>query len=222
MKSAAAKWLLPLLLLGAMTARAADPFANPTTGEELLRTTLARPAAKIAGAKTLRGEFRQSRQLREIPKPLIATGEFLFARELGVYWRTREPFDSVIVLNDAGMTQIDEGSPAVRMSADEQPAVRLIASLFTALFTLDVARLDRDFQLYSAGDAARWTIGLEPRSGTLSGVIGRVTISGSADVEKVELTDAQGERTLIELGAIEYSAEGPAAEVRALLDPKRP
>jgi outer membrane lipoprotein-sorting protein len=207
-------------------AQAADPFAHPVTDPQLLRSTLARPAARLARARTLRGEFHQSRQLREVPKPLIATGEFLFARDLGVYWHTRRPFDSVVVLNDDGMTQIDEGAEALRIPAREQPAVRLIGNLFTALFTLDLARLGHDFALHSvtegSGDAARWTLGLVPRASGLAGVIRRVTVTGSADVEKVELEDAHGERTVIELGAIEYSPAAPPADVLALLAPKRP
>jgi hypothetical protein len=214
------------LLLCALAAPAAETL-QPTTGEALLRSTLARPAAQLAKARTLRGTFRQSRQLREIPKPLLASGEFLFARDLGVYWRTRQPFDSVIVLNDAGMLQIDEGAPALRMSAEQQPGVRLIGNLFTALFTLDVTRLSDDFDLYSvtggaAGTASRWTMVLKPRASTIASVIREVRVSGADDVEQVQLTDAQGERTSIELTGIEYSRDGPPADVLALLAPKRP
>jgi len=219
MKLATSIHLAALLFLLVQMAQAADPFAHPATGEALLRTTLSRPAAQLEKARTLQGEFRQSRQLRELPKPLLAAGEFLFARDLGVYWHTRQPFDSVIVLNDAGMVQIDEGAPALRISAQEQPAVRLIGNLFTALFTLDVARLGNDFDLYGTSEGERWTLGLKPRASTIAGVIRQVTVTGSKDVEQVELTDAQGERTLIELTAIRYSADAPPEDVRALLSP---
>jgi outer membrane lipoprotein-sorting protein len=186
----------------------------------LLRTTLSRPAAQLEKARTLQGNFRQSRYLRELPRPLIATGEFVFARELGVYWHTRQPFDSVVVLNDAGMMQIDEGAPALRLSADQQPAVRLVGNLFTALFTLDVTRLGNDFDLFGIGEGARWTLGLRPRARTTAGVIRQVTVTGSADVEQVEIVDAQGERTLIELTSVHYSPDAPREEVRALLSPR--
>jgi outer membrane lipoprotein-sorting protein len=211
-----------LCLALALVARAADPFAHPASGARLLETTLSRPAARLAQARTLAGGFRQSRYLRELPKPLIASGEFVFARDLGVYWHTAVPFDSVIVLNDAGMTQIDEGAPALRMSADEQPAVRLVGNLFAALFTLDVTRLNQDFELYDATEGKRWTLGLKPRAPALASVIRQVVVAGSDDVETVELTDAQGDRTLIELSAIRYSRDGPPADVRALLAPAHP
>jgi outer membrane lipoprotein-sorting protein len=208
-----------LLALGwcSLGAQAADPFAHPATGESLLRSVLSSPAAQLRKARTLQGTFRQSRHLRELPRPLIASGEFVFARDLGVYWHTTQPFDSVIVLNDAGMVQIDEGATAMRMSADEQPAVRLIGNLFTALFTLDVTRLGHDFDLYGTREGTQWTIGLKPRASTVAGVIRQVTVTGSDDVEQVELVDAQGERTVLELGAIQYSGDAPREDVRALL-----
>ena len=115
------------------------------------------------------------------------------------------------------MVQIDEGATAVRMSADEQPAVRLIGNLFTALFTLDVTRLGQDFDLYGTREGMQWTIGLKPRASTIAGVIREVTVTGSDDVEQVELVDAQGERTVLKLGAIQYSSDAPREEVRALL-----
>jgi outer membrane lipoprotein-sorting protein len=213
-----ATWIRLLALsLCSLAAQAADPFAHPATGETLLRSMLSRPAAQLEKARTLQGNFRQSRYLRELARPLIASGEFVFARDLGVYWHTTQPFDSVIVLNEAGMVQIDEGATALRMSADEQPAVRLIGNLFTALFTLDVTRLANDFDLYGTREGMRWTIGLKPRATTIAGVIRHVTVTGSDDVEQVELVDAQGERTVLELGTIQYSRDAPREEVRALL-----
>lgn len=205
----------------ALVAQAADPFAHPASADALLKI-VSRPAARLEHARTLSGVFSQSRFLRELPRPLVAGGEFVFARDLGVFWRTRQPFDSVIVLNAAGMTQIDEGAAPLRLPADQQPAVRLVGNLFAALFTLDLARLGRDFELFGVGEGKRWTLGLKPRGSGLAGVIRQVTVTGSDDVEQVELTDARGDRTLIELAAIQYSRDGPPADVGALLAPPRP
>ena len=73
-----------------------------STDEAQLRAALSRPAAKLAKAQVLEGEFRHSRHLSEIPRPLIATGEFIFVRDLGVYWHTQQPFDSVVRAHRGG------------------------------------------------------------------------------------------------------------------------
>ena len=191
----------------------------PVTGEQLLRTTLSRPAAQLAKAQVLSGQFTHRKHLREMPKPLTATGEFIFARALGVYWHTQKPFDSVVVLTSRGILEKAEGAQTLNLSADEQPAVRMIANVFLALFTLDMTALEKNFQLFSGSATEdRWTIVLKPRGGAIANVFVQATISGARDVEQVVLTDAQGDRTVIDMTAIDYSNAAPSAATRALFE----
>jgi hypothetical protein len=211
-------WLCALLFLTcAPDARAADPFENPVTDEAQLRLMLSRPASKLRTARVLQGQFRHTRQLQEIPKPLIALGEFTIVAELGVVWHTRQPFDSVVVLTAAGLAQSDDGGPVQRISAEAQPAVRLLRNIFTALFTLDTQSLARDFNLYGVQEQkdSRWIIGLKPRAKSVERVFGEATVEGTDEVERIVLTDAHGDRTTIELTGITYSGDAPGAEVRA-------
>ena len=216
-RSVTGLWAL-LVLTCASGALAADPFAHPVTGEAELRSMLSRPASKLRNTQVLKGQFRHSRQLREIPKPLIALGEFTFAGDLGVFWHTRQPFDSVVVLTGAGLAQSDDGGPVQRISADAQPAVRLLKNIFMALFTLDTKSLARDFDLFGVEDRQenRWIIGLKPRAKAIAGVFREATVAGAGDVEQIVLTDAHGDRTVIDLTDITYSNDPPGADVRAL------
>jgi hypothetical protein len=214
--------LAALLVLANASSAPPDPFAHRVTDEAQLRAELSLPAAKLAKAQVLRGRFTHSRHLSEIPRPLVATGEFVFARDLGVYWHTLQPFDSVVVLTGAGLEQRDGGEAALRVSADEQPAVRVIANIFMALFTLDVGILARDFDLYGGKVPGGWTVGLKPRNRTMASVFAQATVTGKDDVEQVVLTDARGDRTVIDLTGITYVDVPPGADVRALFAPTRP
>lgn len=206
-------------LAGAQTA------TEPMSGEALLRGPLARPAARLAGAQVLRGQFTQQRHLSELPRPLIASGEFLFAKELGVYWHTRKPFDSVVTLTPSGIVERAEGKETMRLSADDQPGVRMVARVFLALFTLDMASLERHFRVIAEsgdGKSSRWSIRLEPRGDALASVFVHANVSGDEDVEQVVLTDARGDRTVIDLTAVQYSSTPPSATTRALFEPASP
>lgn len=210
---------LLILLLGCSAAGAADPFTHPVSGAELLQGTLARPAAQLAKAQLLSGKFTHRKHLRELPKPLTATGEFQFARDLGVYWHTEQPFDSVVVLTPSGILEKAEGSQVMQISADDQPAVRMIANVFLALFTLDMNSLEKNFALFSVTEGEHWTIGLKPRGGAIANVFTQATVAGAGDVEQVVLIDAHGDRTVIDLTAIEYSLSPPDAATRRLFVP---
>ena len=96
--------------------------------------------------------------------------------------------------------------------------MRLITNIFMALFTLDTQSLARDFDLSVASKtrANRWIIGLRPRAKAIAGVFRKPPVAGSDDVEQVVLTDARGDRTVIDLTGITYSSDPPGADVRAL------
>jgi hypothetical protein len=216
-------WLACLPWLATIATGAAgadDPFAHPATAAEL-RQVLAQPAARLESAQVLTGHFEHARELREIPKPLIARGEFLFARGLGVHWHTVEPFDSVVLLMEDGVFQSDAGGPLQRVAGEDQPAVRVVAQIFKALFTLDLASLERNFELSGVSRDGHWTLGLKPRTRALRRMFSQATVAGTQDVEQVVLTDSRGDRTVIELRDTRHSPDPPGADVRARFAPAR-
>jgi len=208
------------LLVCAAPVRAADvdAFQHPTTGKALLETILAAPARTLADAHVLRGRFVHEKHLAEIPQPLKSQGEFTYVRGLGVHWHTKQPFDSEFVLTQEGILQRDEGTETLRLSAQEQPAVRVIADIFLALFTLDVTSLSASFDLYGKSQGERWIVGLRPKTETIGTVFKEATIKGAKDVEQVVLSDAHGDRTVIRLEDVRYSSDEPDASVRVLFE----
>lgn len=210
-------FLIVAAMLLAVSAHAqVDPFQHPTSGSALLSTTLAVPARNLSNAKVLTGRFEHHKHLAEVPQPLTASGEFTYARNFGVYWHTKQPFDSVFLLTQRGIVQRDEGTETLRMSADEQPAVRIIADIFLALFTLDVSSLSASFDLFGKSQGDRWIVGLRPKAATIGSVFKEATITGAQDVEQVVLMDAHGDRTVIELKDVRYSDAAPGPDVQAL------
>jgi hypothetical protein len=218
MKSAIRRGVLLVALCVALSAYAADydVFKHPATGKTLLETVLAEPSADLASSQVLQGKFSHRKYLSEIPKPLIASGEFTFARDLGVFWHTEQPFDSIFILTRQGIVQRDEGAETLRLSADDQPAVRVIANIFLALFTLDLATLDATFDLYGEKQNSRWTIGLKPKSNAVANVFKQAIVSGGKEVEQITLTDRHDDRTIIDLQSVAHSSDAPNAAVRAL------
>src|SRR5437879_134255 len=122
-----------LLLIGCATATAADDlFTHPATPEELIK--LLSPArAAMLQSQALRGNFQQKKFLAGVPKPLQSSGEFVFARDRGIWWHTQKPFDSEFVLTRAGIYQRDAGGTPIHLTAQQQPALRIVADIFLAL-----------------------------------------------------------------------------------------
>ena len=214
--------LAPLITGAALpstTACAADAqlFAASKSADELMRTLLAVPARELAQTRVLRGKFIHRKYLGDIPAPLESSGEFMFLRDRGLYWHTQTPFDSVFVLTPQGMSQTDEGGRALKLSSDQQPALRVAARIFMALFAVDLKALDGEFNLFGIGTAGGWQLGLRPKNAALAQVFTEGIVSGGAHVRQVELRDAHGDRTVIELLDTQLLARAPTDQERGLL-----
>jgi hypothetical protein len=206
-------------LLCLNVAHAADVFDHPQTAEQLLKGPLLRPAAALRNAQVMRGKFVYKKFLKEIPQPLISHGEFLFARDLGVDWHTRDPFDSDFVLTAKGMTQRDDGKLTLQMNAGEQPAVQVVAHIFLSLLSLDVASLQNSFALSGVQQgkpgSETWQVGMRPTVSAIAAIFKEAVLSGGAQVEMLVLRDANGDRTEISFADVQYAGSITAAE-RAL------
>ncbi len=204
--------LAVLLLFGMVTAYADDVFDHMQSAPQLLAGPLQQTSNHWRDAQVMRGKFIFKKFLPDIPKPIISRGTFVFIKGTGVDWHTLEPFDSDFVLTVSGMKQIDAGKTTMQVSANEQSAVRVIAHIFLSLLSLDVKSLESSFTLYGLQQGKQWEIGLKPTVPVIANVFRDAIVSGSTQVEKLLLHDANGDRTEIEFAEISYAAEASAAE----------
>lgn len=188
-----------LLLICCVNARAADDlFSHPTPPAELAK--LLEPArGAMLQSQALRGNFQQKKFLSGVPKPLASEGEFVFARDRGIWWHTQKPFDSEFVLTRDGIYQRDAGATPIHLTAQQQPALRIVADIFLALFSLDLGPLTGNFDAFGRPAGKGWMLGLAPHPGALGGVLKNVIVRGRHRVERIELEDAHGDRTELTL-----------------------
>jgi hypothetical protein len=200
-----------LLLLSSLAVPAAEPvFDQPATAAQLEKD-LAAVTVTLRQARTLRGAYTQTRRLRDIPKPLVSQGRFLFARDLGIVWRTATPFPSDLVITRQAIVQRD-GEATTRLSADQQPAVRAVAAVFFAVFALEFRELEALFELFSRQTTAGWELGLRPRGP--QGASPTIVVRGRTHVDSLTLLDPAGDLTEIRLREVAASPEGPTADER--------
>ena len=210
-----AGWLV-VLLCAAVTALAADVASVPVTNAVALSKLTRDTAHSLANAQAVRGRFVQKRHLAGLSKPLESRGDFLFARGIGIEWHTAVPFDSQFVLTHDTMTQRDEGSEAVRISAADQPALTVVSRVFFAMFALDFDALSQDFRMsgVDGGVNEPWHLELLPKTAALGSVFKQALVSGDTTVKSVILEDANGDTTQIELSDVQYDPKGLTADER--------
>lgn len=193
--------VLPLMSLVFSAFAAAPVFDVPVNAEQLRQMTA--PAAReLAKTPVLRGNFIQRKFLSGIPKPLKSSGSYVIARDQGIWWHTQLPFDSDFILTQTSMVQLDDGKVSARLTADQQPGLRVVGDVFFSIFSLDPATLAGNFELFGQrGERDAWIMGLRPRAAAMRNVMSETVITGATRVDKVEFWDSHGDRTEITLSS---------------------
>lgn len=169
------------LLLAAQTAHAFDL--------DQLGAQLAKPAV-------VRGPFIQEKHLRALPQPLTSQGTFVLSRDAGLLWQLRSPLTQDYRINTSGIAR--RTAQGWQLQPGQDVAAQQ-SRLFLAVLKGDHSGLARDFELQLSGSSSAWQLTLIPHSLLLKQIFSSIRIDGSALVERIELHETQGDRTLMRM-----------------------
>ncbi|MCX7208121.1 MAG: outer membrane lipoprotein carrier protein LolA [Proteobacteria bacterium] len=156
---------------------------------------------RLAQPEILRGDFEQNKQVSGFKKPLISRGDFLAARDMGVLWRTKTPFASVLKLSRDEIVAKQEGAVAFRLSASKEPSVRMINGLLFSLMNGDVSSLSELFKIEGSINGKSWQLTLTPKQAALGKIMRKIELSGDQFVRRILLDEANNDQTLIRFTA---------------------
>jgi hypothetical protein len=160
----------------------------------------------------LKGEFEQSKTLKGFRNPLVSHGEFVVARGQGVWWHTRKPFESTLVVTQTRLfTRAADGSTNNVLDAQTEPGLREVNELVFSLLSADLDALAVRFTVVAQPvGATGWTMTLTPRDANLAKFLVQATLAGDRDVQSVRIDEARGDST-----QIRFSHQAPSAVLGA-------
>jgi len=161
-----------------------------------LRATLSAPVA-------VRGPFIQEKHLRALPQPLTSTGHFVLAKDHGLLWLLQRPLQQDYRINAKGIARRDANGWQVLPNSSASSEQN---RLFFAVLQGDSSALERDFELKLQGTADAWTLQLTPRSMLLKQIFNHIDIAGGAYVQRIELSETQGDSTVLRMPESSASA----------------
>ncbi|MBA1197212.1 outer membrane lipoprotein carrier protein LolA [Pseudomonas plecoglossicida] len=151
---------------------------------------------QLSAPAVVKGPFIQEKHLRALPQPLLSKGQFVLAREHGLLWLLQTPLRQDYRIDAKGIARRDPSGwqrlPSASAGAEQN-------RLFFAVLQGDSAGLKRDFELSLSGDATHWQLQLTPRSLLLKQIFTRIDISGGQFVEQIQLSETQGDSTLLRM-----------------------
>ena len=192
---------------------ASVPAASAPAGDAV---KLVRDRLKIS--PVLKGEFEQTKTLKGFRNALVSRGEFLVARGQGVWWHTREPFETTLVVTKTRLfTRNPDGSTTNLADAQAEPGVRQVNELIFSLLAADLDALADKFTIAAQPvGAAGWSLVLTPRDPDIAKFLVRATLAGERDVQSVRIEEARGDTTQIRFAHQQPSAALTADEAARL------
>lgn len=195
--------LLALGLGGLPPARASEPDTS----------LLAQLRQRLQTAPVLRGRFEQQKRIQGFKNPLVSRGDFLVARERGILWHTRTPFESTLIVTRDRLQSLQaDGSVSTQLDARDEPGLRAINALLFALMSADLDRLAERFHIEGQAGASDWRIVLTPRDTALAQWLARVELQGERYVNSATLTEARGDESVLRFSAQSTAAQLSPAE----------
>ena len=139
------------------------------------------------------GEFSQQRYLKALTKPITTSGEFVLVKNQGLVWLTKKPFANQLKVTSNGISQWNgtNWESHSRLGQGEQ------IKLFLGLLSGDTQALASQFDLTLSGNEKNWQLDLVPNSLLMKQIFSQIIIQGNQLVQRIELHEKQGDRTLI-------------------------
>lgn len=153
-------------------------------------------AQQLAAAEVVRGDFVQEKHLRSLTMPLSSRGQFVLSKQHGLLWKVQQPFAQTYRIDGQGVSLwSDKGW----QSQPGQSVAARQSQLFLAVLQGNQRALETDFNLQLQGTAEQWHLQLLPKSVFLQQIFKVIEIHGGALVERIELHETQGDRSVMRM-----------------------
>lgn len=190
--SARAASLSAALVLMCLSGVAAAQGAASPAFDEVLKLLAARRHGHVG--------FTEVHEMAMLEAPLTSSGELFYDAPDRLEKRTLEPKAESLVL-DHGVLTARSGHRQHVLELAAYPQVVPFVESIRATLAGDRSALERYFTIDFAGDVAHWKLQLTPKDPAVARSVQGVTISGAAGtIEKLEIRQSDGDRSLITIG----------------------
>jgi len=148
--------------------------------------------------QNIQGNFIQQRYLKSLTKPISTSGQFTLVKAKGLLWQMQKPFATNLKVTAEGIKQWN-GSAWI--GENQLGQARQIA-LFLGLLSGDISALSAQFEPKLIGDKAQWILQLTPKSLIMKQIFTQIQLRGDTLVKEIELSEAQGDRTVIQFSQL--------------------
>lgn len=186
------RWLLALPLLALATSASALELT------ELM--------GLLAQTRSGEARFVEQRHVQGLGKPLQSSGTLSFTAPSRFARQTLLPRPEAMVV-DGNQVTLTRNGRSRQMALDAVPEMALLVQAVRGTLTGDGAALRQAFKLTLNGQAAQWSLQLEPQDARLAAAVSYIHVTGRrGELRGVEVQLADGDRSVMTIEPVGASA----------------
>ena len=173
-------------------------FNNPVISDETMARFL-KITEKLRENKIVRAEFKQTKSIKALKRPLISEGQFLIAQTKGLYFDTKKPFEQLTVITADYLIQKDSGGNFSQLKSDSHPLLQKSTESFLAIFSGNSMSIKENYNIFIFEENSEWQIGLKPKTNNENKeYIGSIIFKGGKYLNSLYMEEKLGNTTIIE------------------------
>jgi len=153
---------------------------NPSTLNAFTTTI-----GQLSKNKIISGNFDQKKYISRLNRTLNSSGNFIIAIELGMVWETLQPFPSALTMGNDFLIQSRPGAQKTVISAQGNETFIRLAEALSSVFSGNISGLLKNFEVDFSGNAADWTLWLQPRDKTVAAFAEKITMKGDTVIRSI-------------------------------------
>lgn len=156
---------------------------------DLMKTLAANPGGKAT--------FIEKRQLAVLDKPLVMTGDLVYAPPAYLEKRVLTPKPEILIL-DGDRLRYEAAGKKATININTQPELVGFIDSIRGTLTGNQRKLEDNYVLTLSGTPKRWTLILLPNDQQIAKYVLKITISGHDDkVTTIEYLQADGDKSVM-------------------------
>lgn len=162
--------------------------------------TLMRGLARHEGG---RARFVETRNIALLDKPVVLSGELLYAPPSRLEKRTLKPKPELMVL-DGDTLLLERGKQKFSLRLSQQPEAAAFVDSLRGTLSGDKATLEKSYKLRLDGDERHWMLDLLPNDQRIAAFVLRITFGGRKNqVEWIRYLQADGDSSTMTIEPME-------------------
>lgn len=182
------------------------------------QTQIDQVVKRLSEIQVVQGSFTQQKKLAGLAYPLNAQGTFIFWRDKGLYIATEKPFFNALTITGGEIITWQQNGTGTVAAEQSGLIQREINKTLLAFFSADIALIQQRFiddWIFATEPAQeQWQLTLTPRLELIKKNMRTATMTGDQFLQKLVVTAANGDETIIEFNSQIESAAPAQAECR--------